>query len=179
MTFSLGPKVPWARSAALRTACNVPMGGHDRRRARPPPVDPAGSTEGTLLASVTRVLGLYVRDTQPTALFQDLLGDLLALTGSEYGYIAECLVDEHGAPYLQTWAITNIAWDLPTRTLYEDNVVVGEGLEFRNLDTLFGWALRHREVVISNDALHDHRAGRPATGPRAPPHLPRGPHPPA
>jgi len=114
---------------------------------------------GHLLDSVTRALALYARDIAPAPLFQRLLGDLLALTDSEYGYIAEARVDDDGAPYLQTWAVTNLAWDDATRRLYEDNVVRGEGLEFRNLDTLFGWGLRRGEPVIANDAATDPRAG--------------------
>jgi len=32
-------------------------------------------------------------------------------------------------------------------------------MEFRNLDTLFGWVLRHREPIVTNDAVHDLRGG--------------------
>lgn len=121
--------------------------------------DPGCGAEAALLASVTRALGLYVRDAEPASLFQEMLGDLLSLTGSEYGYIAEARTDEDGAAYLRTWAITNIAWDDATRALYDERVVHGQGLEFRNLDTLFGWGLRTGEVVLTNDAVHDERAG--------------------
>ena len=143
-----------------------------RRRAAPDHGDLSGvaatATAGTgssfgspdaLLASVTHALGLFFRDVDPSRLFEQLLGDLIALTESEYGYIAETLTDDHGAPYLQTWAVTSIAWNSETRQLYEDRVVSGRGLEFRNLNTLFGWGLRNREVVMTNDAAADPRAG--------------------
>ncbi|MCJ7672852.1 MAG: GAF domain-containing protein, partial [Acidimicrobiia bacterium] len=116
-----------------------------------------------LLECVTRAQALYFRDADPSELFNGLLVDLLDLTASDYGYIAEVLYDDEGAPYLKTWAITNIAWNDATRELYEQHVAAGEGLEFRNLDTLFGWGLRDGgRVVIANDPASDpHSSGRP------------------
>lgn len=120
-----------------------------------------------LLASITKALGLYVRSTDPSELFTQLLGDLLSLTGSDYGYIAEVLYDERGHPYLRTWAITNIAWNDETRALYDEFAVRGGGLEFRSLDTIFGWGLREGgRLVVANDPSTDPRAsGRPGGHP--------------
>lgn len=122
--------------------------------------DPASAQ---LLSSVTKALGLYVRSADPTELFAGLLGDLLALTGSDYGYIAEVLYDEAGDPFLRTWAITNIAWNDETREMYEQFAVLGGGLEFRNLDTIFGWGLREGgRLVVANEPATDPRSsGRP------------------
>lgn len=116
-----------------------------------------------LLECVTRAQSQYFRGADPSELFNGLLVDLLDLTASAYGYIAEVLYDDEGAPYLKTWAITNIAWNDATREMYEQHVVSGEGLEFRNLDTLFGWGLRDGgRVVIANDPAGDpHSSGRP------------------
>ena len=120
-----------------------------------------------VLHSVTKALDLYVGEVEPGALFTELLGDLLALAESDYGYIAEVLHDDDGAPYLKTWAITNIAWNQETRELYEEHAVRGGGLEFRNLDTIFGWGLRDGgRLVIANDTGIDPRAsGRPGGHP--------------
>lgn len=142
----------------------------------PPPVGvvgepsdhrPTGARAPQLLASVTRALGLYVHDARPTELFDVLLEDLLSLTESDYGYIAEVLHDDAGDPFLRTWAITNIAWNDETRALYDDFAVNGGGLEFRNLDTLFGWGLRDGgRLVIANDTGGDPRtSGRPGGHP--------------
>lgn len=111
-----------------------------------------------LLSSVTRAHSLYFRDVEPTELFRRLLGDLLHLTGSEAGYIAEVLVDGAG-DYLQTWAITDLSWDEASRELYRRHAEGGEPLQFRNLETLFGYGVRHRSVVIANDPADDPRAG--------------------
>ena len=120
-----------------------------------------------LLAAVTRAAGLVYHDADPNELFRSLLDDLLTLSGSEYGYIGEVLFDDAGAPYLQTRAITDISWDQDTRNLYEEHVVRGEGLLFRNLDTLFGWGLLEGgRVVIANDLANDPRSsGRPGGHP--------------
>ena len=92
-----------------------------------------------------------------------VLDRLLALTGSEYGFIGFTGEDEQG-PFLRTKAITNIAWDEASRELYRSQAA--GGMVFRNMDTLFGRAITSQRRVISNDVLHDVRAtGRPAGHP--------------
>ncbi len=88
-----------------------------------------------------------------------VLDRLLALTGSEYGFIGFTGQDEQG-PFLRTKAITNIAWDDATRELYRSQE--STGLVFRNMNTLFGRAITSQHRLISNDVANDLRAhGRP------------------
>jgi PAS domain S-box-containing protein len=88
-----------------------------------------------------------------------VLDRLLALTGSEYGFIGFTGQDEEG-PFLQTKAITNIAWDDATREFYRQHETTG--LVFRNMNTLFGRAITSQHRLISNDVATDFRAtGRP------------------
>jgi diguanylate cyclase (GGDEF)-like protein/PAS domain S-box-containing protein len=88
---------------------------------------------------------------------------LIRITGSEYGFIGSIHTDASGR-FLRTHAITNIAWDEPTRRLYEESRVAG--MEFRNLDTLFGRVMADGRTLVSNDVEHDPRAhGRPAGHP--------------
>ncbi|RDH84583.1 MAG: hypothetical protein DIZ80_03705 [endosymbiont of Galathealinum brachiosum] len=84
-----------------------------------------------------------------------MLNTLLLLTESDYGFIAEVLTDDKGQ-YLKTHAITNIAWNDETQLLYENSIE--DGIEFRNLNNLFGHILISREVVISNDPANDSRS---------------------
>jgi PAS domain S-box-containing protein len=122
---------------------------------------------GHLLAAMTRAVNLFSHDADPNELFTSLLDDLLALSASEYGYIGEVLFDDEGAPYLQTRAITDISWDDESRRLFDEYVARGDGLQFRNLDTLFGWGLRDGgRIVIANDLDDDPRcSGRPGGHP--------------
>lgn len=87
----------------------------------------------------------------------ELLRTLLDFGEAEYGFIGEVLRDERGNPYLKTFTLTNIAWNDDMRALYAAHH--REGLEFRNLDTLFGHTLRTGEAVISNRPS-DHAASR-------------------
>ena len=98
-------------------------------------------------------------------LFDSVLEKLLEITESEYGFIGEILHTDQHIPYLKTFAITNIAWNYETRKFFKENV--RNGLEFYNLDTLFGITIRTGETVISNKPAEDPRSGG----------LPRG-HPP-
>lgn len=108
-----------------------------------------------LVAAITAAQGRYLRD--PERLFDGLLSALLELTDSEYGFIGETLYDELGKPYLRTHAITNIAWNAYTKQYYEENA--SDGLEFRNLDTLFGAVLTGHKPIISNLPAKDPLGG--------------------
>lgn len=89
------------------------------------------------------------------SLFNKLLDDLLSLTSSEYGFIGEVFYNSEGDPYLKTHAITDISWNEETRKFYEEKVP--EGMEFNNLDSLFGAVMVTGETVISNSPSTDPR----------------------
>ena len=108
-----------------------------------------------LLAAIHEAQTKFI-DTESNSVFRDLLANLLTLTNSEYGFIGEVLYKDD-LPYLKTHAITDIAWSDETRAFYNDNV--DSGLEFTNLETLFGAALKSGELVIANNPREDTRAG--------------------
>ena len=110
-----------------------------------------------LLQAVFKAHQQYIDKQKPEIIFEGLLQELLDFTDSEYGFIGEVKKETTGRPYLKTMAITNIAWDQNSRKFYEDNIPTG--LEFKNLNTLFGAAILTGEPVISNDPAHDRRAG--------------------
>ena len=93
------------------------------------------------------------------SLFKQMLNQILAVTESEYGFIGEVRF-RNGSPMLKTYAITDISWDKETADLYKK--YEDQGMEFTNLETLFGYTLKTGEMVISNDPANDsHRGGLP------------------
>jgi len=86
-----------------------------------------------------------------------MLNSLLEITGSEYGFTGEVIYDDNGQPYLKTYAITDVAWNDESRSMYENAKI--NGLEFRNLDTLFGHVIVSGKSILSNDPASDRRAG--------------------
>jgi PAS domain S-box-containing protein len=91
------------------------------------------------------------------------LGEILELTESEYGFIGTIEQNET-QKYLKTLAISNIAWNEETLRFYKDNHE--NGLEFFNLNSLFGEVIRTGKVVISNKPSEDKRGcGIPAGHP--------------
>jgi signal transduction histidine kinase/HPt (histidine-containing phosphotransfer) domain-containing protein/AmiR/NasT family two-component response regulator len=110
-----------------------------------------------MLRALDRAQSLFILDSDPRILFDGLLTSLLSLTTSEYGFIAEVLHTPEAVPYLKTHAVTNIAWDKTTREFYEKNAL--EGMEFRNLSTLFGAVVTTGEAVIANSPATDPRSG--------------------
>ena len=109
-----------------------------------------------LVNAISTAQSRFIRDADVMALFDKLLLDILSISGSEYGFIGEILY-RNDQPYLKTLAISNIAWNDETRQFYEENAPTG--LEFTNLDTLFGAAIKNGEIVIANDPATDPRSG--------------------
>ncbi|MBD3612878.1 MAG: PAS domain S-box protein [Hydrogenovibrio crunogenus] len=110
-----------------------------------------------LLETLWKATNLFMVYKDLSEVADYLLGRILKLTKSEYGFIGEVLHDADGQSYLKTHALTNIAWNEETRKFYDENAP--EGLEFRNLNTLFGHAITTQHVVISNDPKQDKRSG--------------------
>ena len=115
------------------------------------------SKDRILLEAMTKAQAEWFKHRDPAMIFDGLLQVLLSVTESEFGFIGEVLRDPGGNPYLKEHAITNIAWNEETRRFYEEHAP--EGLEFRNLKTLFGAVMVTGEPVISNNPSQDPRRG--------------------
>ena len=113
--------------------------------------------KSALLQAINAAQHLFIEDTPTQTLFAELLGHLLSLTDSEYGFIGEVRYGETKLPYLKTRAITNIAWSPETQAFFSENAP--KGLEFTNLKTLFGEVLTTQQAVISNTPNTDARSG--------------------
>lgn len=114
-----------------------------------------------LLDYISRFQSRYIGESEAGVFFESLLMDLLRLSRSAHGLIAEVGEDEEGKTYLQTLALSNLAWDEGTRQLYEEKGKTG--IRFHNLNNLMGAAIVNGSPVISNDPMNDPRSsGLPA-----------------
>ncbi|MGD9860703.1 MAG: ATP-binding protein [Marinobacterium sp.] len=109
-----------------------------------------------VLAAVSRVNNNFLLYKDPKRRFGELLETLKELTGSPMGFISERM-EQDGKPFMRCYAITNLAWDQSSHNLYVNNIE--KGIDFHNLDNLFGRTLLTGEVVISNHHDPVHRAG--------------------
>jgi PAS domain S-box-containing protein len=110
-----------------------------------------------LLDAVREAQTLYIETDDKRHAFEGLLAAFLRLTNSSYGFVGEVHYNDDGTPHLRTHAITNIAWDEPSRLFYESQL--DAGMAFRNLRTLFRQAMLTGQPVIANDPRHDPRSG--------------------
>jgi PAS domain S-box-containing protein len=123
-----------------------------------------------LLRAISKAQSQFITAANRLTIFEGLLENLLELTDSEYGFIGEVLFREDGAgeieegfmkirgiPYLKTHSMTNIAWDEKTQRFYEENYE--KGMEFANMDTLFGAVILTGKPVIANNPQTDPRRG--------------------
>ncbi len=100
---------------------------------------------------------LSISEENSKLIFERVLDDLIKITDGEYGFVGEVLEQDNGQPYLKTRALTNISWNDETEKLYASQYDLG--MEFYNLDTLFGKVITSGDSVIANDPANDPRAG--------------------
>lgn len=110
-----------------------------------------------VLSAISRAQASFIQSGDNRTVFQALLADLLSLTGSAYGFVGEVFYDAPDRPWLKVHALTDLSWDEASRRAYAD--AEGPGMQFRNLDTLFGAALRTGEMVLANQPQLDARSG--------------------
>ncbi|MGA1623705.1 MAG: PAS domain S-box protein, partial [Synechocystis sp.] len=133
------------------------------------------SQNNQLLKTISRAQIAFINATDRLIIFEELLANLLELTDSEYGFIGEVLFRENGTatmeesfmkirgvPYVKTHGITNIAWNEETQKLYEENYE--QGMEFTNMNTLFGAVIMTGKPVIANSPRTDPRRGGTPAG---------------
>ena len=107
---------------------------------------------------ISRIQTAFIEQQKDYSLLSASLEDLLAISASDFGFIGEvwtCPVTSQ--PVLRFLALSNIAWNEQTQKLYQNRLE--QQLEFRNMDTLFGYSLRTGETVISNTP-NSHPASR-------------------
>ncbi len=110
-----------------------------------------------VLQAITKAQHAYIAEASTRELFSNMLDDLLDVSESGYGAIGEVLYKEDGTPFFKSHTATNIAWNEETQQLYEEQSKTG--LEFHNLQSLFGTVLTSHEVVIANSPSSDPRSG--------------------
>lgn len=100
------------------------------------------------LSSLSKIQNLYISGNSQNKIFNEILSLILTVTDSEYGFIGGIYNDENKQKYLKTYAISNISRDKVTQQFYDKNAPAG--LEFRNLDSLFGHTIKTSERVLTN-----------------------------
>nr|WP_298141310.1 PAS domain S-box protein [uncultured Pseudomonas sp.] len=118
-----------------------------------------------LLAVIAAAQAAYINAQNQRVAFDALLKRILELTASQFGFIGEVLYDEQGARYLHTYAISYTAGDAASMRFFAEQVPVG--IEFRNLDTLFGQVIRSGVPLLDNDPMNaPYGSGLPPGHPR-------------
>jgi PAS domain S-box-containing protein len=153
------------REVWLRDLASVEMKNGAPSRLRGVMVDVTGRKRAdqelmrsqAMLEWIRNAQSHFIASSDSKAAFEGLLTALLRSTSSEYGFIGEVLHTAENKPYLKAHAITNIAWNDETRAFYESRSP--QGMEFFNLETLFGQVMTTGKPVITNDPGQDPRRG--------------------
>ncbi len=109
-----------------------------------------------MLTAISATQEAFIREPDARRAFDGLLGEVLALTRSDMGFIGE--VQQQGdEPCVVMHAIKHDERNEVAKVFYAEHA--NQALAFHNLDTLIGAVLRDGAPVISNDPPRDPRAG--------------------
>jgi diguanylate cyclase (GGDEF)-like protein len=129
----------------------------DQAPTSPPPSAP-GEEHDRLIAVLqaqAELQDLYIRNGMDRAWWDAALRTVIALSGSEFGFLGRIEHDDDGVPFLLSLAITDIAWNEWSRQVFDEFAV--DGLPFRNLDSLFGVTVATGDLVVSDEPATDPR----------------------
>ena len=118
----------------------------------------------TMMTLIVGAQSRFIQSDDAGATFNALLDDLLTVTRSEFGLIADFLHDNNSQPYLRARAIADIPVNDAVLSPIGDPA--GNVLEFHNLNNLMGAAALMEEPIIANDPSNDPRnVGAPPSHP--------------
>ena len=106
-----------------------------------------------LLSALAQSLTVYSTTESVTKAFVHLLPEILRVSQSPFGFLAEVRYSAMNKPYLYSHAVTDIY--KPGFGLYD----IVTDLQFHNLDTLNGAIMTGRRPVLTNDPPNDPRSG--------------------
>lgn len=110
-----------------------------------------------LLDCISKSQTAFIIEKDPMVMFTNVLDQLTKAAESEFGVIAETLYDAQGAPYSKVLAISELAWNTASEAMYK--IAFTTGLEFHNLNNLFGTVVTSGQPVIANQPASDPRRG--------------------
>lgn len=113
---------------------------------------------------INKSLQRFIDRKSVNKIFLEMLEAITYISKSKYCFIGEVL-ENSNLKYLRSFALTDISWDDESKKMFNDGME--SGIEFHNLDSLFGEVIKSSGTIISNDTSTDPRAGK----------LPKG-HPP-
>ncbi len=102
--------------------------------------------EQALLETMNSIQSKFLLFTYPLLGFKNSLSSVLALTGSQYAFIAEVLYTADGDPYFKT--LSDLSWNPETHALYDKRLLPKQ--EFYKHDSIFGAAIRSSTGLFSN-----------------------------
>lgn len=107
------------------------------------------------LNALLSVQEYFLLNPDSDGIFQVIINQLLQLTDSEFGLLGVVLYDENSNPYLKVKALANHPSNKRHVSGLDESGI--EAMEMHNLNTLLGYAIQHKETVISNDPTADSR----------------------
>jgi len=103
-----------------------------------------------LLNMLHNSLTAFVLEGRFRTTLDSMLVNLIELTDSEFGFLAEVLFTGENDPYLRIQSITDIVWDSASAEMF--NRAGTDQFEFRNLDNLLGASIHQRATIAIDES---------------------------
>ncbi|HEY6897103.1 MAG TPA: PAS domain S-box protein [Rhodocyclaceae bacterium] len=106
--------------------------------------------------ALNRLRAAFIGNRPVSEVFETVLREILRLTGSEFGLIAELCAEPGETPYQKVLSASDVAWDAESRARYES--AAAGGMRIERSDALYAAAVNSGEAVIANDPAKDARS---------------------
>lgn len=120
-------------------------------------LEETGQRLNSTLTAIAELQDEYIGRGLSRAWWEKALARVVEVSECGFGFVGRITEDENGDPILHSYALSDIAWNDWSRSVFDE--YFEGGLQFKEADSLYGATMARGETVLTNDAPHDHRAG--------------------
>lgn len=120
-------------------------------------LEATGQRLNSTLTAIAELQDEYIGRGLSRAWWEKALARVVEVSECGFGFVGRVTQDENGERILHSYALSDIAWNDWSRSVFDD--YFEGGLQFKKADSLYGATVTRGETVLTNDAPHDHRAG--------------------
>ena len=110
-------------------------------------------SKNMLINTIQQLQSQFINHIEPVSMYQGLLDDILKLTESSFGFIAEYVETEEQKTYLKIYALDNLRWSDETRKSYKS--IITKDLEIRDLDHSLGDVITTVKSLMTDESFND------------------------
>lgn len=115
-----------------------------------------------IIDAISKIREDFISSGNNNLIYNNTLEELLHISGSEYGLIADVLYDQNNQPFLKTQAVLSLLWNNEQKEFYTKNKISGS--DFQSLNPTFFSKLRYDRITVANNLSTNKNSVKKLTG---------------